>query len=115
MVWRMSEPPVFSLDVRPGAGGTTIVVAGELDMVTVPAFQTGVVEQLDSERLVLDLRDLEFIDSSGISALDALLKEADRRGADLALLREMRPAVARVLEITGMMDVLPLAEPGTSS
>jgi anti-sigma B factor antagonist len=111
----MSEPPVFSLDVRPDAGRTTIVVAGEIDMVTAPEFQAGVVDQLDGAKLVLDLRDVEFIDSSGVSALDALLKEADRRGADLSLLRELRPPVARVLEITGMMETLPLAEPGTSS
>lgn len=110
----MSEPPVFSLDVRPDTGRTTIVVAGELDMVTAPAFQSGVVEHL-GEKVVLDLRDVAFIDSSGVAALDALLKEADRRNADLTLLRELRPPVARVLEITGMMAMLPLIDEDASS
>lgn len=59
-------------------------------------------------RLVLDLEQLEFIDSSGLSALLATLRAARREGGDLVLLRlpeVVRPAIEltrldRVFSIT---------------
>ena len=59
-------------------------------------------------RLVLDLEQLDFIDSSGLSALLATLRAARREGGDLVLLRlpeVVRPAIEltrldRVFSIT---------------
>ena len=55
------------------------------------------------------MRELEFIDSTGIALLVAALAAttARRRSASSPA---TRPAVTRVLELTGLSERLPLAE-----
>lgn len=50
--------------------------------------------------VILDLQDVEFVDSSGLGALVALLKRQGRRG-ELQLC-QIAPAVARLFQITRM-------------
>jgi anti-anti-sigma factor len=52
-------------------------------------------------RLVLDLRDLEFMDSTGLTLLTRWSRGADQDGYDLALIRG-EDRVHRLFEITGM-------------
>ncbi len=105
------EQPEFSLDVRRDDDGrVAVVVRGELDMTTAAELRAVVGEQLASGDVLMDLRDLEFMDSSGIAALDALLKHADREGSELVFCPSMRQPVVRVLEMTGMLEVLRLSD-----
>lgn len=67
----MSETPVLEVEVRPGDGHqVTVALVGELDLSTCPTLRT-VVEQLDPshKQVLLDLSELEFIDSTGIAML----------------------------------------------
>ena len=105
------EQPGFSLEVRRRDDGrAAVVVGGELDMTTAGELRTVVGEQLASGDVLMDLRDLEFMDSSGIAVLDALLKQAAQEGRELAFCPSMRPPVVRVLEMTGMLEVLMLGD-----
>lgn len=60
-------------------------------------------------RLVLDLQHLDFIDSSGLSALLATLRAARREGGNLVLLR--LPEVVRpAIELTRLDRVFSIAD-----
>lgn len=60
-------------------------------------------------RLVLDLQQLEFIDSSGLSALLAALRATRREGGDLVLLR--LPSVVRpAIELTRLDRVFSIVD-----
>lgn len=94
-------------DTERRAETVTLRVAGELDLATVPLFQSAC-ESLpeDVSLIVLDLSSLEFIDSSGLRAVMAALRAAE--GAAVRL--EIVPgpaAVQRVFEITGLSNRLP--------
>ena len=90
------------------AGGVNVIeVSGELDVYTAPGLRSFIIE-LDSigvARLVLDLSELEFIDSSGLGLLCGALKRTSERGgyADLVVPEESR--VTQALKMTGLIKV----------
>lgn len=90
-----------------------IALAGELDMANAKTFATQVeaCEAEGAEAIVIDLRALEFVDSTGL----ALFVAAHRRlndGAEqrLRIIPSPAPAVTRVLATTGLDAVLPLVD-----
>ena len=93
---------------RSGDARIVLVVIGELDIATSGAFVAAVQERLGEAPLLLDLRELSFIDSSGVHALDGIIAQADREGAPLTIHPELHEHVRQVLEMTGMMPLLPL-------
>jgi anti-sigma B factor antagonist len=69
-------------------GTVRVAVAGELDMATVPELE-GMLRhaQADARVVVLDLRELEFIDSSGVHLLLAAGRRAREAGGRLLVAR----------------------------
>ena len=60
--------------------------------------------------MVLDLRGLTFIDSTGLHLLVALEQRAQRDGFLLSLVAPAGP-VARAIQLCGLDQILPLATP----
>ena len=65
-------------------------------------------------RLVLDLRGLSFIDSTGLHLLVALDQRAQRDGFQLTLLAPAAPA-DRAIRLCGLDETLPFAAQRTQS
>jgi anti-anti-sigma factor len=96
---------VALLEIESERTGTTVRLAlrGELDISTADQLETEI-EALNSggsERVVLDLRELEFIDSSGIRILVLAAKRFGEAGREFALIRGIEE-VDRVLRLTGI-------------
>lgn len=89
-------------------------LSGELDLQLSEAFKSEVSQQLAQsgqlKHLVLDLRGVTFIDSSGVGAIIGRYKEIrnDRNGKVVAF--GPRPQVRRVLEFSGLLRLLPVAD-----
>jgi anti-sigma B factor antagonist len=98
--------PPFECSWRAGFGAAWVHVAGELDLATSSQLQHAVEKARLSARLVvLDLRELAFIDGSGIHAILDAPHQARREGRRLMLVRG--PAhVDRVLTLTGAYEQL---------
>jgi anti-sigma B factor antagonist len=88
---------------------TVVAVAGELDLGSAPRLRDAAVRRLlaGDRALVLDLRGLEFIDSTGLGTVVAVLKRARSLGADLRLVIT-RPRIADPFALTGIDGVLPI-------
>lgn len=97
----MAKP--FSVDIAGERhdGLALVVVHVELDIATVERFELALRSALaaEPEMLVVDLRDLEFLDSTGLRAILEADQKATREGLRLALVRGPR-AVHRVFELT---------------
>lgn len=91
------------IDTRTVGGETTITVAGDLDMSNVSALEraVGAATGAPPQRLVFDLAGLRFMDSAGIAVL---LSAAER--VPSVRLRSPSPAVCRVIEMTGLTEIL---------
>jgi anti-anti-sigma factor len=101
------EPCEFELRAERTGVAAQVAVKGELDIATLPEFEQ-VVRSLrspDLERLVVDLREVSFLDSMSIELLLRLHTELAKAGAELLVVRGPR-AVHRVFELTGLDGVL---------
>jgi anti-anti-sigma factor len=77
-------------------------LAGELDLSSTPVLEQRLREALDSGRqLVVDLRNLDFMDSTGLTLLVRWARGAEQDGYELALVRG-EPRVHRLFELTGL-------------
>jgi anti-sigma B factor antagonist len=96
-------PKPFHCDIAARDGMTRLRPRGELDMSSVPILEEKLREARDGggRRLVVDLRGLEFMDSTGLTMLTRWGRGADNDGYDLALIRG-DDRVHRLFEITGM-------------
>jgi len=100
-------PQPFEIVDAPLSGACGVAVKGELDLAAVPSFQIAVDTAIRESVgvFVLDLCDVEFIDSSGLRVLlraRALLARDER---DLAIV--CPPGAARrVFEMAGIFDLL---------
>src|SRR4051812_38194153 len=94
----------FALTVSAAGAVRVLAPAGELDLATGPRVLAEVERLLapdGPERLVLDLSDVRFMDSSGLRAVLTAERRARDAGRRLALVEGSDP-VRHVFEITGM-------------
>jgi len=89
-----------------------IELAGELDLANAATLE-GEVEAILAEpeaQIVIDMRELEFIDSTGIALFVAILGRDDTAAPRVRFVLGASAAVTRVLELTGLGERLPLAQ-----
>lgn len=97
---RTGQALTTRIDARNGV--TSIDLTGELDMATVPMLNDKLtaVEQDGSKAIVLDLRDLRFIDSSGLHELVEAYRRSETNGHRLMLVGA-NLSTRRLCQITG--------------
>jgi len=100
----------FELHVVRSDGRMHVTPRGELDIVTAPQLEAAVSEATSEpvSELVLDLRELTFMDSTGLRALAQANLKAEQAGTALSIWRGSHQ-IERVLEISGLGPLLPLA------
>lgn len=91
-----------------GSNVTVIQPKGRLNMETASTLRKQLQDLVDggSSRIVVDLGETEFIDSSGLGALISGLKMARQVGGDLRIAATPKQ-VGTVLELTNLNRVLP--------
>jgi anti-sigma B factor antagonist len=89
----------LELDAQSDGRTTVVRVGGEVDLATAP----DLLELLDTltGSVVVDLSGVEFLDSSGLSALVATKHRLDANGGQLRL-RRAQPRVQIVFEVSGL-------------
>jgi anti-sigma B factor antagonist len=106
-----------NFDVGSHREGVTLVVAprGEIDLATVDILKAAVESELNTgDALVLDLRGVAFMDTSGLRYVLELAQRSSRQEFALRVVRGPR-AVQRVFEISGVEGRLPFVDdPGAA-
>lgn len=95
-----------AIDVHTDPSGAAIVtVSGDLDISNADALEATVASTVARrpERLVFDLTRLRFMDSAGIAVLLGAAANVES-----VHIRNPTPAVRRVVELTGLTQVLPI-------
>ncbi len=101
----------FRVDVRSENGAPLLFVKGELDLASSPTLEQELERVAgDSPSLVIiDLRELEFMDSTGLSVLIRAHQRAQESGHRLGIVNGSRQ-VRRLLSLTGVADRLTIVD-----
>jgi anti-anti-sigma factor len=101
----------FLVDTHSTPRATTLTLSGDLDLLSSPALERALAPALDSdaELIVVDLRGLEFMDSTGLHVLIQAHQRARDAGRRLALVRA-RERVHRLFDLTGLSDGLTIVD-----
>ena len=92
-----------------------VTVVGEIDLATVSLFRDrliGVLHDQTPAVVDIDLAGVSFLDCTAIGALVAVRNIAVQAGCQMRIARP-RPFISRVLELSGLLDVLtaPVEQP----
>ncbi len=104
-------PNHFRVEVHDDGQTCVLTLTGELDLASAEALE----EELEraaaagAERVILDLRELEFMDSTGLSVVVKAHQRAEKSGTTFALVKGP-PQVQRLLSLTGVADRVTVAD-----
>jgi anti-sigma B factor antagonist len=100
----------FDLQIERGSGRATIALRGELDLGTAGQLERCLAESFERrEPVLLDLRELTFMDSTGLCALLKAREQAEATEWRLAMLRPEGQALV-TLRQSGAERLLPFVE-----
>jgi anti-anti-sigma factor len=101
----------FSVEERQQGDASVLTVAGELDLRTSPELEEGLGRAFDagSELVILDLRQIEFMDSTGLRVILGAHQRAQDMGRRFALVRGA-DQIERVLTLTGVRELLTVVD-----
>ena len=99
--WSIEQPDTFNVGIYREGGSIRLLLEGELDMAAVAAFE---VYLYDAEReaagpIVLDLRDLTFLDCSGLHSLVSASERIAAAGGKLMVVPGPRQ-IQRLFQLT---------------
>jgi anti-sigma B factor antagonist len=96
---------------------TIVTISGEIDLYTAPRLHSelgAVLVDGMPTRVVIDMSGVEFCDSTGMNVLLSCLRRVRERGGELEI-ASPKPAVRKILQVTGLDSVFTLVEdPGLS-
>jgi anti-sigma B factor antagonist len=103
------QPERFSLEVRRDRDRAFVIPRGELDLISVEQVAASIADLVAAgcTDIVLDLRQLTFMDSAGVR----LVVQQTRRDDATVLLIDGTELVARLFDVTGLRRHLPFYTP----
>jgi anti-sigma B factor antagonist len=100
---------MLSVRVSDDGQSHTVALAGELDMANA-ATLTAELERVEgegAELITIDMRELEFIDSTGIAILVAAHRRLNADHERIRVVRSRASGVQRVIDVTGLEKEIP--------
>ena len=100
----------FAVHTESSEAVERVRVLGEIDLSVVGKLDSEMrrAEATDASKIELDLDQLDFVDASGVRLLLDLAQRFRRNGRRLRIRPATSPQVRRVLELTGVVEHLPL-------
>ena len=107
----MSGERLFKVRCDRRDGRVVVVAEGEIDMSTSPELRAALRgPEAKAPTVVLDLRAVTFMDSSGLGVIVGQHKRAREEGFRFGVAIRGAPGVERILELSGLTSVLSLID-----
>ena len=104
-------PQEFGVEVTRDDRVSTVRVRGEIDLAAAERLEQALqsVQDEPSEVTILDLREVTFLDSTGLRTITSADARARKDGHELRIVRGS-DQVQKLLHVTGMDKILPLVD-----
>lgn len=100
----------FAVDVKTDVAGAALIqVTGEVDLATSGELEAALERTDPGGRIVIDLTECDFLDSSGVRVLLTGATRSESEGGRVVLVAP-DPKIRRVLELTGVEDTVAVHE-----
>ena len=102
----------FAIDLEDRDDRVVVIPRGELDMASAPELEQTIMPRIqDGAWVVLDLRSLDFIDSSGLRVVVGAHRAAEETGGRFTCVRgSAGSTVHRIVEIAGIDGVIEMVD-----
>jgi stage II sporulation protein AA (anti-sigma F factor antagonist) len=99
----------LNIDTEKVGRNLFVIIDGELDLETSPLFRSMVEEEMNQDKmikhLILDLKKVNFIDSSGLGAILGRFKRVSQEGGRLSAIN-VSPQVKKIFELSGLLKIM---------
>ncbi|GLY11797.1 anti-sigma factor antagonist [Bacillus badius] len=97
----------ITIDVKEMEQQTKVKIAGEIDAYTAPKLRETVFPytEKDQARIVIDLSEVSYMDSTGLGVFVGLFKSLNANGGTLQLIG-LSERLRRLFDITGLADIM---------
>lgn len=91
--------------------GLMVRVAGEIDAFTAPKLREELLALANGKKktIVVNMKDVSYLDSTGIGVFVGLFKQLKKNGGELQLV-DLSERVKRLFQITGLSHILNISE-----
>jgi anti-sigma B factor antagonist len=96
---KMEEAPNFDIGISHDGTFDIVTVRGEIDLVTAPLLRDAFIGL--GSRIIVDLRTVSFMDSSGLAVL--IQQKSQMEGGELRIVAD-GSAVLRLFQLSGLTD-----------
>lgn len=103
----------LNIDATSGGAARRIAVEGEIDLYTSPELRTALLDAFkqSNPRVVINLAQVAYMDSSGVATLVEGLKQAAKHGREF-IIESPSQAVLKVLQLSKLDSVFNIQEQG---
>ncbi len=97
----MTESNDLIVRIEDGADAPRVTLSGEVDLRTSPALRTQLLDLIERrpKRLIVDLSEVQYMDSSGVGTLVEIKRHTDRKNVRMVLVNP-QARVRSLFEIT---------------
>lgn len=107
----MQPQPLHLETITAGADCAVLRIAGEVDLYSAPQLRDRVIQLLADgiRHIVADLREVDFLDSTGLGALVGSLKRLREQGGSLSIVTSAG-RIPQLFHLTGLVRVFTLRQ-----
>jgi anti-sigma B factor antagonist len=98
------------IDINELSDKKIVTVSGEIDAYTAPKLREALVSLTDEQKpnIVVNLKNVSYMDSTGLGVFVGLLKGVRKEGGQLKLV-ELTDRLERLFSITGLSDIIDIS------
>jgi anti-anti-sigma factor len=106
----MTHQPTFNIRTDVIGDALVIDVSGEVDVVSAKELGSAMELVLEQKAVIVDLREVTFLDSSGLGTIVRGQRILGERGISLRVVAPPAGIVRRVFEITRLVESIPIVD-----
>jgi len=111
MLAAVTFDPLFKVRCEPREDAVILIASGEIDLATSPQLRAELLKpEAEAPMVILDLRQVSFIDSSGLGVIVGQQKRCQEERRSFVIAVDRTSPVQRILDLSGLIKILDVVD-----